>query len=100
MRPGSINCASSVFNRSTKSGLANAHAPTRSTSARFASMSVSIFSRGRSERFTRKAFGQTPQSSILCTKYSHGMPTWIKDRDVKLIAKEYNKRNGKKLKFI
>lgn len=33
MRPGSINCAS-VFNGTTKSGFANAHAPTGSTSSR------------------------------------------------------------------
>ena len=33
-------------------------------------------------------------------KYIHGMPTWINDQDVKLIAKEYNKINGKKLEFI
>lgn len=41
-----------------------------------------------------------PLYSLCFIKYSHGMPTWIKDRDVKLIAKENNKRNAKKLEFI
>ncbi|MED4400049.1 hypothetical protein ABET41_10805 [Metabacillus fastidiosus] len=33
-------------------------------------------------------------------KYKEGQPWWITEEDIRLIAKEYHKRSGKKLKLI